>query len=118
MEGADCYNRSWQITVNEDCKKPEYTLPIFEYPHGTGDCSITGGYVYRGSEITNLIGKYVYGDFCSGKIWALENHPKDIPSNTLLINSNIPISSFAQDSSGELYVLSYKGAIYRLAPKS
>lgn len=118
MEGAHCYNRSWNIAENENCKNQEYTLPIFEYPHETGNCSITGGYVYRGSEITSLIGKYVYGDFCSGKIWALENHPKGIPSNTLLINSNLPISSFAQDSSGELYVLSYKGAIYRLTPKS
>ncbi|HYT32045.1 MAG TPA: PQQ-dependent sugar dehydrogenase, partial [Thermoanaerobaculia bacterium] len=51
------------------CHSPVFQLPIFEYDHSSGDCSVTGGYVYRGSAFPNLSGVYFYGDYCTGKLW-------------------------------------------------
>ncbi len=52
------------------CNYPEYIFPIWEYGHGH-ECSLTGGYVYRGPSVPGLEGKYIYGDYCSSKIWSL-----------------------------------------------
>ena len=118
MEGSSCYNNFWEISQNEDCLKEEFVEPIFTYPHDAGNCSVTGGYIYRGSQIEYLRGLYIYADFCSGRIWALEHDSKGNAVNTLLIDSNLAISSFAKDSKNELYVISYDGAIYRMTSKS
>jgi glucose/arabinose dehydrogenase len=94
---------------------PEGTLvdPITEYTHDFG-CSITGGFVYRGS-LRSAWGRYFYGDYCSGRIWSLarwdgdvsrRGHPFTVPE----------LSSFAEDGAGELYLLSLEGTVYRLAP--
>ena len=92
------------------------THPIFEYKHSEGK-SITGGYIYLGKKILKLRGKYIYGDFVSGKIWALarRGHRKFI--NEHLLDSNLPISSFAVDQMGEILVISLNGSIFRLAKK-
>jgi len=88
--------------------------PITEYDHGVGQ-SITGGYVYRGSAIPNLNGSYVFGDFVSGRIWAL---PATSTPGTVadeLMNTNLSISAFAVDNDDELYVLDYgTGDIYQI----
>ena len=63
MEGAHCFERSV-------CDQSGLTLPVAEYSHAQG-CSVTGGYVYRGSAVPSLAGWYVYGDFCTGRIWAV-----------------------------------------------
>jgi len=87
--------------------------PVAEYPRSEGQ-SVTGGYVYRGSAISALAGRYVFGDFISGKVW---NIAADTPP-TLTISgglaSGLSISSFGEDLAGELYVVDYRGAIYRL----
>ena len=114
MEGSSCYNNFWEIIQNEDCPKEEFVQPIFTYPHDSGNCSVTGGYIYRGSQIEYLRGLYIYADFCSGRIWALKHDSKGKSVNTLLIDSGLPISSFAKDSKNELYVISYEGSIYRI----
>ena len=89
-----------------------FTPPVFEYNHSLG-CSITGGYVYRGSRLPSLQGRYIYGDYCSGRIWALAVAGGSVQSNTEI--AMVPsVSSFGEDADGELYVVSLSGDIYRL----
>lgn len=90
-----------------------YIFPIYEYSHIEG-ISITGGYVYRGSQFPELYGKYIYGDFGSKKIWALEYEGKKIPINTLIAVCPQAISSFGIDEQNEIYVVGYEGKIYKL----
>ena len=87
--------------------------PIFEYEHSLGN-AIIGGYVYHGSVLVALRGAYIYGDYGSGKIWALTANGTSI-TNMLLVSSNLPLSSFGLDQSGELYVCAFDGRIYRLS---
>ena len=107
MEGAHCFRPS------VSCDETGLELPIMEYPHGEG-CSVTGGYVYRGPRLPSLNGAYIYGDFCSGKIWALRYDGQRVTDHTLLVDSDLQISSFGQDQEEELYILSFDGRIYRL----
>ena len=88
-------------------------------------CSVTGGYVYRGSKIKPLRGTYIFGDYCTGRIWSFKlkdgkpvgfkNIRKEIKKNS----EDIPlfISSFGEDNSGELYVVDYLGAVYKFISK-
>ena len=93
--------------------------PVAEYDHSGGRCSVTGGYVYRGARVTDLAGRYVYGDFCSGQIWTLAadgpaGAPVEITAQTGVQNG---LRSFGADLNGEIYVISGAG-ISRLAPAS
>ncbi|MBM3898009.1 MAG: PQQ-dependent sugar dehydrogenase [Thaumarchaeota archaeon] len=110
MEGAHCYPPS--VT---NCNKEGLRMPIAEYNHDEG-CSITGGYVYRGTKLKMLYGAYIYGDYCSGRIWALRHDGSKVTESFLLIDSNLTISSFGEDEAGELYILSFDGKIYSLVP--
>ncbi|MCS7060496.1 MAG: PQQ-dependent sugar dehydrogenase [Anaerolineae bacterium] len=94
---------------------PALTAPIYQYDHELG-CSVTGGYVYRGSAIPALVGRYIYGDYCSGTIWALHRNAAGEWINETLLESDMNISSFGEDEAGELYVVHHGGAIARLAP--
>jgi uncharacterized repeat protein (TIGR03806 family) len=87
--------------------------PLVEYSHGEG-VSITGGYVYRGSQPTNLAGRYIFGDFGSGKIWAWIPENTSTREPTLLLESGLSIASFAESNDGELYVLDYGGTVHRI----
>jgi hypothetical protein len=89
-------------------------LPVIEYGRDFG-CSVTGGYVYRGEELPSLYGAYVYGDFCSGRIWALKHDGDSVVDLLDIVDTTLTISSFAQDLAGELYILSFDGKIYRFA---
>jgi uncharacterized protein (TIGR03437 family) len=105
MEGAHCFSAT--------CSTDGLTLPVFEYPHTDG-CSITGGSVYRGAAAPGLRGTYVYGDYCSGRIWGLQRQANTY-LNRLLIASAMNISTFGEDEAGELYVANAKdGSIYRI----
>ena len=109
MEGNSCYNPP------SGCDTTGLTKPIWTYNHSNGDASITGGYVYRGSRIAPLVGKYVYGDYMSGRIWALTYDGVHPATNQLLIDSPYLISSFGEDVQHDIYVLSYQGGrVYRL----
>ena len=90
-------------------------MPIWEYSHSLGS-SITGGYVYRGPSVPELEGKYIYADFGSGRIWSLEYDGVNPPTNTLLMDSNLLISSFGVDQNKELYICAFDGKIYRFRP--
>lgn len=108
-EGVDCYNPS------SNCNRSGLIEPIHDYSQGNGDRSITGGYVYRGSAIPALAGRYIYGDYVSGRIWALETEGNSKKSNTLLMENMGSISSFGQDNSGEVYYLNYSnGKVMKL----
>jgi glucose/arabinose dehydrogenase len=84
-----------------------YVAPIFEYDHSVGD-AIIGGYVYRGSRFGALVGRYIYADFGSGTIWAVDT---DGTNNTSIAQGGNP-TSFGEDSSGELFVVDQNGRIY------
>ncbi len=108
VEGYACYNPS------RHCHKAGTVKPIVAYRHPGGRCAITGGYVYRGSDIPALKGWYVFGDFCSGEIWAVSSTAGTHASKVLLRNTPYSISSFGEDAVGELYVVDLAGAIYRI----
>ena len=109
MEGSLCYSPSI------GCNASNMIPPIIEH-RNDHECSVIGGYVYRGVGLPVLKGSYIYGDYCSGKIWGVnlkaimqgESTPK------LLVDSDLYITSFAQDLSGNLYVLSQNSGVYRL----
>ena len=109
MEGRHCFSPS------RGCDTTGLQLPVTEYDHSDG-CSVTGGYVYRGSEIPSLLGAYVYGDFCSGSIWGLRYNGESVSEHRLLVDSGLSITSFGQDAAGNLYVLSRSEGIYALLP--
>jgi glucose/arabinose dehydrogenase len=91
--------------------------PILERSHASGDCAITGGYVYRGSRIPKLQGAYVYGDYCTGVVYGAVQSGGVITQSKAL-GINVPgLTSFGQDPSGELYAVSgWNGAVYKLIP--
>ena len=89
--------------------------PVAEYSHAEGGCSVTGGYVYRGS-MTEWNGIYLYGDYCTGIIWGLIQVNGGWQEQQLF-DVNFTITSFGQDESGEIYALSDNGNIYRLSPR-
>jgi len=89
--------------------------PVYEYAHSVGGCSVTGGYVYRGSLHPELQGTYIYGDYCTGLVWGLKRDASGSWENRQLFGTRLNISSFGEDHAGELYVLDLgKGAVYRL----
>ncbi|MFD2588249.1 PQQ-dependent sugar dehydrogenase [Croceitalea marina] len=102
FEGTSCFSG--------DCDDTGLIAPIFEYNQDNGDRSITGGYVYRGDDITTLQGKYVYGDFVSGRIWVLE---EDGSANELLLESGLNIASFGTDANENLFICAFNGTIYK-----
>ena len=89
------------------------TLPILEYPHTEG-CSVTGGYVYRGAALPAMNGIYLYGDYCTGRVWAANRKSDGTWQSYLWMQTGHVITSFGQDDSGELYLVDYKGGIYEL----
>jgi uncharacterized repeat protein (TIGR03806 family) len=108
MEGTHCYNPP------SGCDQTGLTLPVIDYAHSVGR-SITGGYVYRGSRLSELFGRYLYADFANGQVWALAWDGAKVTANTLLIDSDEVISSFGEDATGEVYLLGYyTGTVYRL----
>jgi glucose/arabinose dehydrogenase len=90
-------------------------LPVAEYSHAEGGCSVTGGYVYRGI-MPEWNGIYVYGDYCSGKVWALILSNGQWQSQ-VMFETGVTITSFGQDESGEIYLASDNGNVYHLTKK-
>jgi glucose/arabinose dehydrogenase len=114
LEGFHYYNFPGH-TAGDLCTGTCYTLPIAEIPHndsGDDNCAITGGYVSRRSG-ANMAGDYVFGDFCSGKIWVI---PASFSGGSLPApdDTNYNISSFGEDNLGRLYLVDLGGSIYRL----
>lgn len=104
-EGAHCF-------AAPTCAAAGLIDPVAEYGHDLG-CSITGGYVYRGGAIPSLHGAYLYGDFCSGRVWALDPATAVVRE---LLDTDLNIVSFAEDQAGELYLVDGGGRLRRLVP--
>jgi glucose/arabinose dehydrogenase len=94
---------------------PDFTEPVAEYSHPEGGCSVTGGYVYRGS-MPEWNGIYLYGDYCTGMIWGLI-HGGSGWQKQQLFDVDYTITSFGQDQSGEIYLVSDGGGVYKLVKK-
>jgi hypothetical protein len=125
MEGTECFS------PGSGCDKTGLTLPVTEYSHnsGFGDCSVTGGYVYRGTKIPGLVGTYLYADYCSKRVYTLAwskgsviaegEVTADLESTSL----SSGITSFGEDTAGELYVIvdnsqgGTPGKLYRIDPE-
>ena len=103
MEGMHCYSPS------SGCTTSGKSFPVAEYAHGSGRCSVTGGHVYRGSEVPALVGGYVFADYCSGEIWVIDSAAARPAARTLLLDTDMTISSFGEGGSNELYVLDLSG---------
>lgn len=93
---------------------PDYIAPVLEIAQSTGDKSITGGYVYRGSHLPSLIGKYIFADYVSGRIYALSGNTDGSFTNEILIDQYQNISAFGLDKDKELYMCAFDGKIYKL----
>ena len=127
MEGNHCY-------PEPGCDKEGFINPIFEYPSdanypfslmgikekNVSGCSVTGGYIYRGDQIKSLYGLYIFSDFCTGKIWALDPLKNIVQEITepLLGSEKHMISSFSQDINNELYIIEFSGKIYKIESKN
>ena len=111
MEGNHCYNPP------SGCDTAGLTLPVWEYSHNSGNCSITGGYVYRGKSAPGLAGKYIYADYCTSNIWALDVSGSP-PQNQFLFRAPGQITAFGIDQDNELYFCDFDGSIYKLKSSS
>jgi glucose/arabinose dehydrogenase len=118
MEGSACFNPA------TNCNDGSLTLPVHEYTHTSGRCSISGGYVYRGSAIPAEAGNYFFGDYCTGEVWTLRwtqgGGASSIVDRTAELNTDVTIgqfelTSFGQDGNGELYVIENDaGRVHRI----
>lgn len=112
-EGELCFN-------DPNCEQATGIIdPVFAYSHSLG-ASVTGGYVYRGEAIPELHGRYIFGDFAAGTVWALREGENGQISAEVLAESKVKISSFAEDLDGEVYLIAYsyegEGGLFKLAP--
>ena len=110
MEAGRCY------PLNDlSCDSSGLTAPIAGYTHADG-CSVSGGYVYRGSRLPELAGTYLYGDFCSGKLWGFRFEDSEVTDHALLAETSLALVSFGEDEDGEVYLLDHRGGgLYRIA---
>lgn len=97
-ESIDCYK------PGKDCNESEFIDPILDMPQAHGEHSITGGLVYRGKKMPTLAGKYIFGDYVSGRIFALETKDGKVVRNEILADRVGSISAFGVDASNELYI--------------
>ncbi len=111
MEGSECY-------LNLPCDPTQYVLPVFDYSHTSDNCSVSAGQVYRGTDYPALQGIFFFADFCSGRIWGMQNNGTGWDVQELASGEFIyGISSFGLDENGELYLVYRRedqGAIYRI----
>ena len=108
FEGTLCTTKGQN--ANQCANQQNYLFPLFDYEHISGRCSLTGGYVYRGSQNAVATGTYLYGDFCSGEIFAWSGG-----TASMLLDTAMRISSFGEDEAGEVYVVDLNGSVSRIA---
>lgn len=113
-EGNRCFGTQQECDALADAE-----FPVVEYDHGGGRCSVTGGYVYRGTCMPDLDGWYFYGDYCSNQYWRIRvDGDGNLADGPIEISNEVGVSnpsSFGVDATGEIYVTSLDGAVYRLA---
>lgn len=122
MEGKHCFTApsNSQCIDNQNCDMTGITMPVVEYSHGGGRCSVTGGYVYRGKKMPDLVGVYFYGEYCTNQIWGIRWKNGAVVEqqelSTELMSTSLVegISSFGEDTDGELYVVALGGKVFRI----
>jgi hypothetical protein len=112
MEGLHCH------PTGDACSRTGLQLPAIEYDHTSGSCSITGGFVYRGTAIPEATGQYFYSDYCSGFLASMSGSAgAGFTTRTWNVPNVGNVLSFGEDAAGELYVLSGNGTVYRLVKR-
>jgi hypothetical protein len=123
--GGKGVNYGWKIMEGSICRPPTtmcdttgLTLPVVDYDHSTGGCSVTGGYVYRGNAVPALQGTYFYGDFCARFVrsFRLVNGVATGQASWPALNPGGNITSFGEDAAGELYIMTSSGGLFRIVP--
>jgi glucose/arabinose dehydrogenase len=110
MEAHHCYPFT-------PCDSTGFVQPVYEYAHSAGACSITGGYVYRGSAMPGLRGEYLFADFCTGFVGSIKYPTRFIAVDwSVLLSPAGNLSSFGQDAKGELYIMTLNGGVYKIVP--
>ena len=109
-------NYGWRIKEARKCYNPKTNCvekgliePVFQYNHTNGDISITGGLIYRGKQLADLQGKYIYADYASGRVWALTYDSPQHVTNKVLINRAGSLSAFGEDEDQEIYICDHSG---------
>jgi hypothetical protein len=115
MEGTACFPTTGCPADTPPCGSPVYTPPILEYGHEDKRCSVTGGYVYRGTALPHLYGAYVFGDQCNGQLWVAERKGTGWEVHELLQRA-LYVTAFGEDSRGEIHLTTLAGRLLRLAP--
>ena len=108
MEGSHCFREA-----GDDCATPDLTLPVAEYGHDAG-CSVTGGIVYRGAAAPDLVGWYLFSDYCAGTIWAVDADAADPTARQepiVVAETGGSISAIGEDAAGELFVTDLGGTV-------
>jgi glucose/arabinose dehydrogenase len=108
LEGTLCFDPS------QDCNRTGLEMPVWEYGRDQGNATI-GGFVYRGSKLPELTGSYIYGDYVSGRIWALDDYESSRPINRELLKTSLHVTSFGLDEKKELFICADNGKIYKIA---
>ncbi len=115
MEGDNCTGLSGCT-----CMDAALTNPVYDYANAGGECAVTGGYVYRGCGAPELDGQYIFGDYCSARIWSITHDGTTATDTTELTADLNPggdiglISSFGEDAAGELYIVDLTGQIFKV----
>jgi glucose/arabinose dehydrogenase len=110
MEGSQCFVAS--------CSQTGLTLPVLDYDHSGGACSVTGGYVYRGAAIPGIVGHYFYSDYCAGWLRSFRHVDGQATQQTDWQLDLGNVLSFGEDAAGELYILTANGQVLRLVEAS
>lgn len=113
--GWKCYEGNHATSSVGLCTLPmsDYTFPIKEYANAGSECSITGGYVYRGLRRPELTGRYIYGDYCSAKIWKFKYEGGVVTEDEFILTAPSSVYSFGTDQNNELYVCCANSIVYR-----
>ena len=104
-EGTNIFNNG---------SKDGLTFPVVVYSHDGGNCSITGGYVYRGTALPDLVGKYIFGDYCSGWLWTTYQKSDGTWFTAQLLKTKLRLTTFGEDNAGEVYIGDGRGRVYQL----
>jgi hypothetical protein len=113
MEGAHCFS------PQQGCNQTGLVLPVYEYQHAQGNCSLTGGYVYRGAVLPNLHGTYFYADYCVGVLRSFRYENEAVIDQRVWSEFGMlgNVTSFGEDAAGELYITTAGGTVYKIVPE-
>ena len=107
------YYEGFHVENFHGCGAPVAQAPLLAYDHSKG-CAIIGGYVYRGSEFPDLVGRYLFGDLCSGTIWDVPATATSPATPEVLLQTGLTLTGFGEDAAGELYVEEINGGVYHI----